>query len=262
MGSLPHCCWLKSTESHRWHKRNLSYWIVSQGSVAMVWISSSLVLVAVLYAREGGKLGLSHSKAQRFCWAPGKLQLPETICRASLTESHVEERPQCYLLWVHLWTAMPSKEAHRSHSFQYCSLKMSSTVRNVSEQRSLGSILEAMRHSQMEGWKGKLSLLPTVWYIRFQPYTALSVTSTNWTSAIFPPTQSLTYHVYSLGLESRVEGRTSHHKYSRRQHAVISHHAINNHVLQLLTVPLWSYLESQRSFPFIFKSVYEVSSHL
>jgi len=51
--------------------------------------------------------------------------------------------------------------------------------------------------------------------------------------------------VYSLGLESRVEGRTSHHKYSRRQHAIISHHAINNHVLQLLTAPLWSYLESE-----------------
>lgn len=150
-GSLSHHCWLKSTWSHRWHKRNLSYWILLRGSVAVVWISSPLVLVAVLYAREGGSLGLSHSKGLRFCWAPGKLQLPETICRASLTESHAEERPQC----VHLWTALPSKEAHRPQPYQYCSLKLSSTVKNVSEQRSLGFILDVMRHSQMERWKGE-----------------------------------------------------------------------------------------------------------
>lgn len=224
-----------------------------QGSLAMVWISSLLVLVAVLYAR-GGSLGLSHSKAPEFCWAPGKLQLPEAICRASLTQSGAEETPQSYLLCVHLWTALPSKESRRPQPYQCCSLRMSFSVRNVSEQQSLGFILEAMRHSQMEGWKGKLSLLPAAWCIQFQTYTALSVTSTNWTSAIFPPTQSLTYHVYSLGLESGVEGRTSHQKYSRRQHAVISYHAINNLALELLTVSLWSYLESRKPFPLVFKS--------
>lgn len=253
LGSLPHRCRLKSIWSHRWHKGEFILLDFLQGSVAMVWISSPLVLVAVLYAR-GRSLGLSHSKGLKLRWAPGKLQLSETICRTSLSESGVEETPQCYLLCVHLWTAVPSKVSRRPQPYQYCSLKMSSSVRNVSEQRSLGLILEAMRHSQMEGWKGKLSLLPTAWWVQFQAYPALSVTSTNWTSAIFPPTQSLTYHVYSLGLKSRVEGRASHHKYSRKQHAVISYHAINNLALQLPTVSLWSYLESQRSFSLVFKA--------
>lgn len=103
----------------------------------------------------------------------------------------------------------------------------------------------------MHRWKGGRGSylyfpLPDVYNFRLN--TALSLTCTHWSSAISPPTQSLTYHVYSLGLESWAEGRTSHHKYSRRQLAIISHHAINDHILQLLSVPLWSYLDS-RCFP-------------
>lgn len=155
--------------------------------------------------RERESSGLSHSRMPRFPWAPGNLQLPVTTCRASLTcEKDTSVIPP-------LWPSL-SCSAYKRGS-QTSTLPVLFPGKVFHSERCLGAgitgfTLEAVSHAQMEGWKGKLSLLPTAWCVRLN--TALPLTSTLWSSAISPPTQSLTYHVYSLGLRAglRVEQAT------------------------------------------------------
>lgn len=89
------CWWQKNTGLHRWHKRNLSDWILLHGSATLAWIDNQLVLSQMSYVGERS-LDLSHPEGPRECWAPGKLQLPETSHRGHLTESHAEEMLQWY----------------------------------------------------------------------------------------------------------------------------------------------------------------------
>lgn len=207
---------------------------------SLVWISSPLVLVVVPNARERESLGSSHSKGPRFSWAPGDLQLPETPCRASLAcEKETSVIPP-------LCPALNCSACRGGSQTSTLPISFPGKVfpsENCWEQRSLGFTLEALIMHRWKGGRGSYLCFPLPGVYNFRLNTALSLTSL---TGAQPPLLPLNLsHTMCTHWDSRAEGRTSHHKYSRRQLAIISHHAINNHILQLLTAPLWSYLHSE-----------------
>lgn len=147
---------------------------------------------------------------------------------------------QWYLLCVHPWTALLTREAHRPQPYQYCSLERSSSEKCLGAEISgfhPGGV-ESCTDGRVEGEVIFTShcLVCTISDLT-QPCLWLALTGAQ--PSLLPLDLSRTMCTHWA------EARTRHHKYSRRQLAIISHHAINNHVLQLLTVPLWSYLGSE-----------------
>lgn len=154
-------------------------------------------------------LGLSHSRRPQFSWAPGNLQLPETTCRASLTceKDTSVIPPLCPSL---------NCSAYKGGS-QTPTLPVLFPAKVFHSEKCLGAEITGFHPGGDEsstdgGVEGEVIFTSHCLVCTISDLAQLSLTSTHWSSAIFPPTQSLTYHVYSLGLESWAEGRTSHHK--------------------------------------------------
>lgn len=218
---------------------------------SLVWISSPLVLVAVPIAREREGWGLSHCRRPRFSWAPGNLQLPETACRASLA---------CGKDTSVIPALCPSLSfsAYKGGS-QASTLPVLFPEKVFHSEKCLGAevagfhpgSIESCTDGRVEGEVIFTShcLVCTVWDLT---QLCLWLPLTGAQPSFLPLNLSRTMCTHWA------EGRTSHHKYSRRQLATISHHAINNHVLQLLTVPLWSYLDSE----VFLHAVYKFRSHV
>lgn len=182
-------------------------------------------------------LDLSHSRWPRFSWAPGNLQLPETTCRASLTCAKGT-------------SVTPPLSSLNCSAYKGGSLTSTLAIlfpgRVFHSEKCSGAEITAFHPGGVESCtdgrvEGEVIFTSHCLVCTISDLTQLCL----WLALSGAGPSLLPLDLSRTMCAHWAEARTRHHKYSRRQLAIISHHAINNHVLQLLTAPLWSYLHSE-----------------